>query len=167
MSEPFIAEIKIVSFNFPPKGWAFCNGQVLQINQNQALFSLLGTTYGGDGRVTFGLPNLQGRMPVFGGLGSIILGERSGEEAHTLTINELPAHAHPILASGNIADQPSPANNYLPNDSVLIRYSNTPNASMSPAATSTAGGNQPHINMPPYLFLNFIIALVGIFPSRN
>lgn len=167
MSEPFIGEIKIISFNFPPKGWAFCNGQLLQISQYQALFAVLGTLYGGDGMRTFALPNLQGRTPMFGGQGSIGLAAVGGEEAHTLVLSELPAHAHPILASGEYADQASPANNYLPNDAALVHFSNSPNATMAPAATNSIGGNQPHSNMPPYLVLNFVIALQGIFPPQN
>ena len=164
MSEPFLGEIKIISWNFPPKGWTFCNGQLLPINQNQALFSILGTTYGGDGRQTFGLPNLQGRMPVHVGNG-IALGELGGETSHTLNISELPAHAHtpranhtaPTLsvAAGNVwADNPS-------------QYNSTSNTAMSPTCITATGGNQPHENMSPYLVLNFIIALQGIFPSQN
>src|SRR5690348_9824796 len=111
MSEPFIAEIRIISFTYPPKGWAFCNGQLLPINQNQALFSLLGTMYGGDGRTTFALPNLQGRTPFHVGPG-FTQGQTGGEDAHTLTGNELPAHTHQAIASSNAADQASPVNNY-------------------------------------------------------
>jgi microcystin-dependent protein len=165
MSTPFLGEIKIVAFNFAPRGWAFCNGQLLPINQNQALFALLGTTYGGDGRVSFGLPNLQGRVPFHVGNG-LTLGERGGETAHTLNIPELPAHTHVPAGSSNNANAASPAGNvwaslsgggYLP----------SANAAMNPASITSAGGSQPHDNMSPYLVLNFCIALQGIFPSQN
>ena len=167
MSDPFIAEIKVISFNFPPKGWAFCNGQLLQINQNQALFSILGTTYGGDGRTTFALPNLQARMPIHQGNG-FTLGERGGEVAHTLTINEMPAHNHPAQGQSAVAGPTGT----LPASSVWANsgqnpYAPSPNVTMSPAAISNTGGSQPHNNEAPYLVLNFIIALVGIFPSQN
>jgi microcystin-dependent protein len=164
MSEPFIGEIKIISWNFPPKGWTFCNGQLLPINQNQALFSILGTTYGGDGRTTFALPNLQGRTPVHVGNG-IVLGEQGGETAHTLNISELPAHNHVPVGSSAAASQGSPAGGvWAP---AATRYNSTPNTSMNPASLTATGGNQPHENMSPYLVLYFIIALQGIFPSQN
>lgn len=165
MATPFLSEIKIISWNFPPKGWAFCNGQLLPINQNQALFSLLGTTYGGDGRVNFGLPNLQGRMPNHMGNG-FALGERGGEASHTLNISELPAHSHAPAGLSTDATDPSPAGNLWPNDPNKP-FSPTANTAMSPAGISPTGGSQPHENMSPYLVLNFIIALQGIFPSQN
>ena len=167
MSEPFLAEVKIISFNFPPKGWAFCNGQLLQINQNQALFSILGTTYGGDGRVTFGLPNLQGRAPLHTGNG-FTLGERAGETSHTLSISELPAHAHAVNASSSDGDTTLPTNNVLA--SSLNQSYRPPDQALTtllPGTIGNAGGNQPHDNMSPYLVLNFVIALQGIFPSQN
>jgi microcystin-dependent protein len=165
MSTPFLSEIKIVSFNFPPKGWTFCNGQLLPINQNQALFSLLGTTYGGDGRVNFALPNLQGRIPVHMGNG-VVLGEQGGETSHTLNISELPAHNHvPVGSSGSPAS-PSAAGNVWATFA-SNQYNSTPNTAMNPACITPMGGNQPHENMSPYLVLNFIIALQGIFPSQN
>jgi len=166
MSEPFLAEVKIISWNFPPKGWAFCNGQLLPINQNQALFSLLGTTYGGDGRTTFALPNLQGSMPVHVGQG-IALGQRGGETAHTLNISEMPAHNH-IPVGSNINPPPFPTatgNLWSANNAKPFAASAT--GSMNPACVAVAGGSQPHENMSPYLVLNFIIALQGIFPIRN
>jgi microcystin-dependent protein len=165
MSEPFLGEIKIISWNFPPKGWTFCNGQLLPINQNQALFSILGTTYGGDGRVNFGLPNLQGRMPVHVGTG-ISLGELGGETAHTLNISELAAHNHVPLGANTAATAPGPAGDLWatnPNNG----YAGAGNASMNPACILAVGGNQAHENMSPYLVLNYIIALQGIFPSQN
>jgi microcystin-dependent protein len=166
MSEPFIAEIKIISWNFPPKGWAFCNGQLLPINQNQALFSILGTTYGGDGRVNFALPNLQGSMPVHVGQG-IIQGQRGGEQAHTLNISEMPAHNHtPVGSNTNPPTSPTALGNlWSANNAKPFAASAT--GSMNPACVLLAGGSQPHENMSPYLVLNFIIALQGIFPSRN
>jgi microcystin-dependent protein len=165
MAEPFIAEIKIISWNFPPKGWTFCNGQLLPINQNQALFSILGTTYGGDGRVNFGLPNLQGRSPLHVGNG-IVLGERGGETSHTLNISELPAHNHVPVACKDQATLTSAGGNLWGSDSANP-FTPTPNVSMNPACVGAVGGSQPHENMSPYLVLNFIIALQGIFPSQN
>ena len=165
MSTPFLSEIKIVSFNFAPKGWALCNGQLLPINQNQALFSLLGTTYGGDGRVNFALPNLQGRIPNHVGDG-FTLGEAGGQTAHTLIISELPAHTHtPLGNKSNPATSPSAAGNLWGFDNG--QYINASNGAMNPASVTNTGGNQPHDNMSPYLVLNFIIALQGIFPSPN
>jgi microcystin-dependent protein len=165
MATPFLGEIKIVSFNFPPKGWAFCNGQLLPINQNQALFSILGTTYGGDGRVNFALPNLQGRMPVHVGDG-ISLGELGGETAHTLNISELPAHAHTPVGSTNPPSAGDATNN-LWSTFANNQYNSQPGTAMSPACIQPTGGSQPHDNMSPYLVLNFVIALQGIFPSQN
>jgi microcystin-dependent protein len=163
MSEPFLGEIKIISWNFPPKGWAFCNGQLLPINQNQALFSILGTTYGGDGRVNFGLPNLQGRSPVHVGNG-IALGELGGQTSHTLNISELPAHNHVPNANSGAATVGPLAGNFW---SGTGSYTPAPNNAMNPACILPIGGSQPHENMSPYLVLNFIIALQGIFPSQN
>ena len=154
-----------MSFNFPPKGWALCNGQLLPINQNQALFSLLGTMYGGNGQTTFALPNLQGRAPMHNG-GGFIQGQTGGETTHTLSLPELPAHSHAVAASSNLPDRLSPAGNYF--DALGANaYAPTSNATMNPATVSVVGGSQPHENMPPYLTLSFCIALVGIFPSRN
>lgn len=173
MDEPFIGEIRVASFGFAPKGWAFCNGQLLPINQNQALFSILGTTYGGDGRVTFALPNLQGATPVHAGTGgsvTISLGERGGEENHTLSANEIPAHTHPLIASSDtgVANLQSDAVNAFPAKSGNPGYAppSSADVQMSPQAIGS-GGSQPHPNMQPYTTLNFMIALQGIFPSRN
>jgi len=164
MSEPFLGEIKIISWNFPPKGWAFCNGTLLPINQNQALFSILGTTYGGDGRVNFGLPNLQGRTPMHVGNG-IVLGEQGGETTHTLNISELPAHNHVPVGSSNPVSAPGPGGNLWATKANIFAPSF--DSAMNPACIGAVGGNQPHENMSPYLVLNFIIALQGIFPSPN
>ena len=165
MSEPFLSEIKIVSFNFPPKGWALCNGQILPINQNQALFSLLGTTYGGDGRVNFALPDLRSRIPIHFG-SSHTLGERGGEENHTLNMSEMAAHSHTFSANNATPTQGSTAGNMWASN--FGAYSSAaPDAIMNPASISNAGGSQPHANLQPFLVLNFIIALQGIFPSQN
>ena len=163
--DPFVAEIRIFPFNFAPKGWAFCDGQLLPINQNQALFSLLGTMYGGNGQTTFALPNLQGRMPVHIGQG-ITQGQSAGEQAHTLVISELPAHVHVPVGNSGAATSPNLTNNLWANGNQPA-YSATANAAMNPLGILAVGGSQPHDNMSPYLVLNFVIALTGIFPSRN
>ncbi len=167
MAEPFLAEIRIMSFNFPPKGWAFCDGQLLPINQNQALFSLLGTTYGGDGRVTFGLPNLQGRAPIHMGSGHT-LGETGGQQSHTLLLSEIPTHVHTVTASS------SPGDIVIPTGALLaspLNQSYESNAgslgTLAPGSVSTVGGAQAHLNMQPFLVLSFCIALQGIFPSQT
>ena len=165
MAEPFLAEIRIFSFSFAPRGWAMCNGQLLPINQNQALFSLLGTTYGGDGRVTFALPDLRGRAQIHQGSGHT-LGERAGEQAHTVNINEIPTHTHVLNASSNTGDTPVPSNNVLAQASNVYRAEDNL-TSLNPAAVSNVGGSQAHENMQPYLTLNFCIALQGIFPSQS
>ncbi len=169
MAEPFLSEIRMFSFVFAPKGWALCNGQLLPINQNQALFSLLGTTYGGDGRVNFALPDLRGRVPIHEGAGHD-LGERGGEQAHTLTIAELPTHLH--LAQGNSgnATSPDPTNNFLasPSSALGNAYGTTKTpVAMNAGMLANAGGSQAHLNMQPFLTLSFSIALQGIFPSPN
>ena len=166
MAEPFLSEIRIMSFGFAPKGWALCNGQLLPINQNQALFSLLGTTYGGDGRVNFALPNLQGRAPIHMGNGRT-LGENGGEQAHTLSIMELPTHLHGAFASKNTGTVQEGAGNVL---GVVAGRAYTDPANLttlSPSTITTVGGSQAHLNMQPFLVLNFSIALQGIFPSQN
>jgi microcystin-dependent protein len=167
MAEPFLAEIRLVSFNIPPKGWALCNGQLLPINQNQALFSLLGTTYGGDGRTTFALPNLQGRVPVETG-GAFALGQSGGEAAHVLTVAELPAHSHTVSAASGPGTAQSPQGNFWASVERFYAFSNaTPDTTLNPGSIAPAGANESHNNMPPFLVLNFVIALQGIFPSRN
>src|ERR1044072_2633999 len=164
--DPYLSEIRIFSFGFAPKGWSQCNGQTLSIAQNQALFALLGTTYGGDGRTTFLLPNLAGRAAMSVGTG-FVQGQTGGEANHTLTINEIPQHNHLAIASSNAAGAGTPANNFWASGAGSKPYSNTPNTQMAAAALGAAGGSQPHNNLPPYLTVNFCIALQGIFPSRN
>ena len=170
MTTPFIGQIAIYGFNFPPKNWAFCNGQLLPIAQNQALFSLLGTTYGGNGVTTFALPNLQGRVPVqWGqgpGLSNYVLGQQAGSTSVTLLSTQMPAHSHTVTASSNAPSQGSPAGAAWAT-AANIPYASTANATMSPGALASSGGSQPHDNMAPSLVLNYSIALVGIFPSRN
>ena len=169
MSEPFLGEIRIFGFNFAPRGWAFCNGQLLSISQNTALFSLLGTTYGGNGQTTFALPNLQSRAPVhFGqgaGLSSYTLGQAAGEESVTLTSNQLAAHSHAVNATNGASDSNRPANRFPASGGAYAAAGD--GTTMNPGVGAAAGGSQPHSNLPPYLALNFCIALVGIFPSRN
>lgn len=166
MSEPFLSEIKLMSFNFPPKGWALCNGQFLPINQNQALFSLLGTTYGGDGRTNFALPNLRGRAPMHMGNGHT-LGEAAGQTAHTITQAEMPTHTHVLQASSNTGSSQDAANNAF--GTIPGRaYTDAVNVTtLVPSTITSVGGSQAHENMQPYLVLNFCIALQGIFPSQN
>jgi microcystin-dependent protein len=165
MAEPFLSEIRIMSFGFPPKGWALCDGQLMPINQNQALFSLMGTTYGGDGRVNFGLPNLQGRTPMHMGNGHT-LGELGGEQGHTLSISEIPTHTHTLQGTTLAADAAPAATNLL--GAVSNVY--TPSASLVsllPGSLANVGGSQAHLNMQPFLTLSFCIALQGIFPSQT
>lgn len=165
MAEPFLSEIRIMSFGFAPKGWALCNGQLLPINQNQGLFSLLGTTFGGDGRVNFALPNLQGRVPIHVG-GSHTLGERGGEQAHTLSVAEMAGHTHTALSTADNGDSVIPAANIL--GSVAGLYGGPSGlTSLIPTTIGNVGGSQAHLNMQPFLTLNFSIALQGIFPSPN
>ena len=166
MAEPFLGEIRVMSFNFPPKGWALCNGQFLPINQNQALFSLLGTTFGGDGRVNFALPNLQGRTPIHVGSGHT-LGERGGEQAHTLSIAELPEHTHVAQSSSVNGVAVAPGGGVLAQRPTHAYHGATNLVAMNPASLTNVGGSQAHLNMQPFLTLNFCIALQGIFPSPN
>src|SRR2546423_8635779 len=169
MAEPFLSEIRIMSFVFAPKGWALCNGQLMPINQNQALFSLLGTTYGGDGRVNFGLPDLRGNVPIHMGSG-FTLGQKGGQQSHTLTISELPTHTHVLNASSAAADKALPntgsGNLFAPSPQQVYTQAVQLSA-MNPQTVSSVGGSQAHLNMQPFLVLCFCIALQGIFPSQT
>jgi microcystin-dependent protein len=167
MAEPFLSEIRLMSFIFPPKGWALSDGQLLPISQNQALFSLLGTTFGGDGRVNFALPDLRGRVPIHVGSGHT-LGERGGEQAHTLSIAELPTHTHAANASSQPGNQVIPTSNVL--SSPLNLSYRPPDSALTSLVSNTianVGGSQAHLNMQPFLTLSFCIALQGIFPSAT
>ena len=167
MAEPFLGELRIMSFNFAPQGWAMCNGQLLPINQNQALFSLLGTMYGGDGRTTFALPDLRGRVPIHVGSG-FIQGQNGGEQAHTLSISELPMHTHVANASSASASATIPSNSLVLAQSAFEIYRAASGlGTMKPGTVANVGGSQAHLNMQPFLTLTFCIALLGIFPSRN
>lgn len=163
MAEPFLSEIRMMSFVFAPKGWALCNGQLLPINQNQALFALLGTTFGGDGMVNFALPDLRGRTPIHVGSGHT-LGERGGEQAHTLSIAEIPTHVHIAQGSTANANVPSASNNVLAQAS-NVYAAPTNLTSLSAGSVANVGGSQAHLNMQPFLTISFCIALQGIFPS--
>jgi microcystin-dependent protein len=165
MSEPFLAEVRMVGFNFAPRGWAFCDGQILPINQNQSLYSLLGTTYGGDGRTSFALPDLRGRVPIHES-SNHPLGQKSGTETSFLTTNELPTHNHNVMANSLDADTTNPAGNVLAASDKIYRHT----AGVSTAGmrgTNNAGGGQGHTNMQPCLAIGFCIALQGLFPPRN
>ena len=169
MSDPFLAEIKLFAGNFAPRGWAFCNGQILSIAQNTALFSLLGTTYGGNGQTTFALPDLRGRVPVHPGQGpglsNVTLGQAAGSENVTLQQTQMPAHGHLVAASNGGAGGSRPAGNFLAAGGSYAAASD--GTTMNPGMVQNTGGSQPHENRQPYLGLNFIIALEGVFPSRN
>jgi microcystin-dependent protein len=165
MAEPFLSEIRIMSFSFAPKGWALCNGQLLPINQNQALFSLLGTTFGGDGRVNFALPDLRARTPIHVGSGHT-LGEKGGEQAHTLSIAEIPTHTHVLQAQPNVGTQLPAVGALLSQASNVYRTADNL-TTLNPATIANVGGSQAHLNMQPFLTLTFCIALQGIFPSPN
>ena len=168
MADRFVGEIKIVAFNFAPRGYASCDGQLLPIAQNQALFSILGTTYGGDGRVNFALPDLRTKVPIHTS-NTITLGQTAGEQNHTLTVQEIPAHVHQLSASNQTESQNSPVGNYLATHQSVQGYApaGSANAVMVGNEVSNAGGSQPHNNMQPYLVLNIVIALTGVFPPRN
>ena len=166
MSEPFLAEIRMVGFNFAPRGWAFCDGQILPINQNQSLYSLLGTTYGGDGRTSFALPDLRGRVPIHVGNG-YAQGQKSGEETHTLSSNEMPQHEHALQASAGNGNQTGPGGNLFANAGTDLYNDPQTLVNLNSGTVSNTGGGQAHNNMQPFLAVNFCIALQGLFPSRN
>jgi microcystin-dependent protein len=166
MAEPFLSEIRLMSFTHAPKGWALCNGQILPINQNQALFSLLGTTFGGNGQTTFALPDLRGRVPIHVG-GGYVVGQQGGEQAHTLTQSELPQHTHVLQASNNGGTIGNATGNLFAR-TLQNTYAAPSNLiATSPSKVASVGGSQAHQNMQPYLCLNFCIALIGIFPSPS
>jgi microcystin-dependent protein len=169
MSTPYMGEIKITSFNFAPKGWALANGQFLAINQNQALFSLFGTSFGGNGQTTFALPDFRGRTPIHAGnSGGFVAGQAGGQEFHTLTIQEMPTHFHALQGSSAPATLADPVGSMLADvNTKLYKDSSTNPTTLFPATVTNAGGSQPHENRQPYLVLSFIIALQGIFPSRT
>jgi microcystin-dependent protein len=165
MAQPYVGEIRMFAGNFAPAGWMFCEGQLLPISENETLFQLIGTTYGGDGQSTFALPDLRGRLPVHMGNG-FILAETGGAEEITLTENQIPSHSHPLLASTSAATLTTPSNNLLAESVTISPYiQDTPNGNMNQAVVSMVGGNQPHTNFQPYLCVDFIISLFGIFPS--
>jgi len=166
MSQPFIGEIRIFAGDFAPAGWAFCDGQLLPISGNEGLFMLIGTTYGGDGQSTFALPDLRGRIPVHIGTG-FVLGQAAGVESVTLTVNQIPAHTHPFQATTNAADSNSANNNLLGQPPVILEYfAAAPTSLVSGQSVASDGGGQPHTNLQPYLCVNFIISLFGIFPTQ-
>ena len=165
MGTPFMGEVKIISWNFAPKGWSLCNGQFLPINQNQALFSLLGTMYGGNGQTTFALPDLRGRVALHVGAG-FTQGQAGGQEAHTVTQSEMPAHNHFATAVNGTANTENPTGNFLATNPAAL-YNTAPNTTLQPGTVTNVGGSQPHENRQPFIVLNFIIALQGAFPSQN
>ncbi len=165
MAQPYVGEIRMFAGNFAPAGWMFCEGQLLPISENETLFQLIGTTYGGDGQSTFALPDLRGRIPLHQGNG-FILAETGGAEEITLPVSQIPAHTHPMLANSQAATETTPSTSTLPSSpSPTIYSARTPTANMSPAAVTPIGGSQPHTNFQPYLCVDFIISLFGIFPS--
>ena len=166
MSEPYIGEIRMVGFNFAPNGWAMCNGALMAISQNEALFNLIGTTYGGDGQQTFALPNLQGRIPYHAGNG-MVWGQLSGSESVTLISSQMPAHSHSLAANSGIGSQASPAGAVYAASPLEEFSSGAGGLSMDPRAISSSGNNEPHDNLPPYLVITFVISLFGVFPSQN
>lgn len=167
MGSPFVGEIRMFGGNFAPAGWAFCEGQLMAISENETLFNLIGTTYGGDGQSTFGMPDLRGRIPVHQG-NAFIIGGAGGVETVTLTANQMPTHGHPAQASADQGTQGNPAGNVLSNSQGAKPYiEDVPTGAMSPGSIGPAGGSQPHDNLSPFLCVSFIISLFGIFPPRN
>jgi len=166
MSQPYVGEIRMVGFNFAPNGWAFCNGATISIAENEVLFQLIGTTYGGDGVQTYNLPNLQSRIPFHQGSGFVI-GQLAGEESVTLTPAQIPAHTHPLAASSSLGTQPGPAGGFWAKSALEEFSTETGSLKMAASAIGSAGGSQPHDNMPPFGAINFVISLFGVFPSQN
>jgi len=165
MAQPYVGEIRMFAGNFAPAGWMFCEGQLLPISEYETLFNLIGTTYGGDGQSTFALPDMRGRIPLHMGSG-FILAETGGVETVTLTVQQIPAHSHPFLATSSLASATGPTSNVLAESTLLTMFqSGAPTVPMAPAAVSSIGGSQPHNNFQPYLCVDFIISLFGIFPS--
>jgi microcystin-dependent protein len=165
MAQPYVGEIRMFAGNFAPAGWMFCEGQLLPISENETLFQLIGTTYGGDGESTFALPDLRGRIPIHQGNG-FILAETGGAEEITLTVNQIPAHSHPFLGSGDVANSPNPSGSVVARSGQVQVFLNAgPTIAMSPQLIGPVGGSQPHTNFQPYLCVDFIISLFGIFPS--
>lgn len=165
MAQPYVGEIRMFAGNFAPAGWMFCEGQLLPISENETLFQLIGTTYGGDGQSTFALPDLRGRIPIHQGNG-FILAENGGAEEITLAVSQIPAHSHPFLASTNVAADTNPTNKVVAQSAGAMLYiQDTTDSNMSPLAVTSVGGSQPHNNFQPYLCIDFIISLFGIFPS--
>lgn len=164
MAQPYVAEIRMFAGNFAPAGWMFCEGQLLPISENETMFQIIGTTYGGDGESTFALPDLRGRIPIHQGNG-FILAETGGAEEITLTVSQIPAHSHPLLCSTNLANQTSPTNNVIGQSATVDMYiEDIPVVALSPLTVGPVGGSQPHTNFQPYLCVNFIISLFGLFP---
>jgi microcystin-dependent protein len=167
MAQPYVGEIRMFAGNFAPAGWMFCEGQLLPISENETLFQLIGTTYGGDGEETFALPDLRGRLPMHFGNG-FILAETGGVEEVTLTVQQIPVHSHPMTASSDIANTPNPGGNVLARSGqVNMFFNGSPSVQMSPQMVGPVGGNQPHTNFQPYLCVDFIISLFGLFPSQT
>lgn len=166
MSQPYVGEIRIVGFSFAPTGWAFCNGALLAISQNSTLFNLIGTTYGGDGQTTFALPNLQSRFPVHVGPG-FVLAQTAGTETVTLTLSQIPIHTHTPVGNSGGGTSNNPANNFWANWTGSQYSDQAPNSLMNETVAGSSGGNQPHYNVPPYLAINFVISLFGVFPSQT
>src|SRR5688500_7981100 len=166
MAQPYVGEIRMFAGNFAPAGWMFCEGQLLPISENETLFTIIGTTYGGDGESTFALPDLRGRIPIHQGNG-FILAETGGVEEITLTVNQIPAHSHPLLCSGDLGNSPNAVNNVPARTpgAAFLYIADNPTVNMSPQAIAPVGGSQPHTNFQPYLCVDFIISLFGIFPS--
>ena len=164
MAQPFVGEIRMFAGNFPPAGWAFCDGQLMPISENETLFTLIGTTYGGDGESTFALPDMRGRIPIHQGNG-FILAETGGAEQITLTVQQIAAHSHPLIATTSVANQSSPSNNIVAQSTAADLYvEDTATAALATSAITPVGGSQPHTNFQPYLCIEFIISLFGIFP---